>query len=44
MISRNLWHRLKQLEDKIKTRCEPQATPNSCKCFRGSMRRDGAWR
>jgi hypothetical protein len=27
MISRNLWHRLKQLEDKIKPRCEPQATP-----------------
>ena len=27
MISKNLWHRLKQLEDKIKPRCEPEATP-----------------
>ena len=27
MISRNLWNRLKRLEDKIKPRCEPQATP-----------------
>jgi len=27
MISRNLWNRLKRLEDKIKPRREPQATP-----------------
>jgi hypothetical protein len=27
MISRNLWNRLKRLEDKIKPRGEPQATP-----------------
>ena len=27
MISRNLWNRLKRLEDKIKPRSEPQATP-----------------
>src|ERR1700730_6572262 len=27
MISRNLWNRLKRLEDKIKPRCEPPATP-----------------
>ena len=27
MISRNLWSRLKRLEDKIKQRCEPEATP-----------------
>ena len=27
MISRNLWHRLKRLEDKIKQRCEPEASP-----------------
>ena len=26
MISRNLWNRLKRLEDKINPRCEPQAT------------------
>src|SRR5450432_3958056 len=26
MISRNLWHRLKRLEDKIKQRCEPEMT------------------
>jgi hypothetical protein len=27
MISRNLWNRLKRLEEKIKPRREPQATP-----------------
>jgi hypothetical protein len=27
MLSRNLWNRLKRLEDKIKPRREPQATP-----------------
>jgi hypothetical protein len=26
MISRNLWQRLKRLEDKIKPRCEPKMT------------------
>jgi TRAP-type C4-dicarboxylate transport system substrate-binding protein len=27
MISRHLWNRLKRLQDKIKPRCEPKATP-----------------
>ena len=33
MISKNLWHRLKQLEDKIKPRCEPQATPKQLRAI-----------
>jgi len=33
MISRNLWNRLKRLEDKIKPRSEPQATPQQLRAL-----------
>ena len=44
MISRNLWNRLKRLEDKIKPRREPEATPKQLQLIQRLMRQDGEWR